>query len=124
MKKDLFKICFFVVLLVATLIGCESENVTEHKIAYARYTSIVEGVFDKELEETLEITYINKNGEYETDSIDPQYRLSFGEENKVTITGEGNFLEMTEYMLTKEAYNKIVSSSPMVVDLESEVQGE
>ena len=123
MKKDLFKLCFFVVLLVATLIGCESENVTEHKIVYARYTSIVEGVFDKELEETLEITYINKNGEYETDSIDPQYRLSFGEENKVTITDEGNFLEMTEYMLTKEAYNKIVSSSPMVVDLESEVQG-
>lgn len=123
MKKDLFKICFFVVLLVATLIGCESKNVTEHKIVYARYTSIVEGVFDKELEETLEITYINKNGEYETDSIDPQYRLSFGEENKVTITDEGNFFEMTEYMLTKEAYNKIVSSSPMIVDFESEVQG-
>lgn len=60
-------------------------------------------------------------------SIQPywaQYRLSFGEENKVTITNEGSFTEIIEHMLTKEAYNKIVSSSPMIVDIESEVEAE
>ena len=68
MKKDLFKLCFFVVLFVATLIGCESEskNITEHKIIYARYTSALGGIFSN-LKETLEVTYINKDGELVVD---------------------------------------------------------
>jgi hypothetical protein len=116
--------CIFVVLaIIISLCGCGNDKVdviTEYKIVYGKYTSIVEGVFNKELKETLEITYIDKNGDYKTDSIDPEYRIDFGKENKVIFTNEESFWGYKDYVLTKEAYNKIVSSSPMIIDLESE----
>lgn len=119
------KTIILILALLFTLCGCGNDNkedvITEYKIVYAKYTSIVEGIFNKELEETMEITYIDKNGEYKTDSIDPEYRISFGKENKVIYTNEESFLGYKDYVLTKETYNKIVSSSPMLVDLESEV---
>ena len=127
MNKALKTIILIFVLLFS-LCSCGNDNkedvITEYKIVYGKYISIVEGIFYKELEETLEITYIDKNGEYKTDSINPKYRIDFGEENKVIYTNEESFWGYKDYVLTKEAYNKIVSSSPMVVDIESEVEGE
>lgn len=123
MKRTIKSIILILVLLFS-LCGCGNKKedvITEYKIVYGKYTSIVKGIFDKELEETLEITYIDKNGEYKTDSINPKYRIDFGEENKVIYTNEESFWGYKDYVLTKEAYNKIVSSSPMVIDIESEV---
>lgn len=124
MKKTIRAIVLMLVLALS-LCGCGNDNkediITEYNIVYARYISITEGVFDKELEETIEITYIDKDGEYRTDSIDPSFQLDFGEENKVSYTNEGSFWGYKDYMLTKEAYNKVVSNSPMIVDIESEV---
>lgn len=123
--KRIIQTIILILTLTFSLCGCGNDNkediITEYNIVYARYTSITEGVFDKELEETIEITYIDKDGEYRTDSIDPSYRLDFGEENKVSYTNEGSFWGYKDYMLTKEAYNKVVSNSPMIVDIESEV---
>lgn len=112
-----------ILVLLFSLCACgnnKEDVITEYKIVYGKYTSIVEGIFDKELDETLEITYIDKNGEFKTDSINPKYRLDFGGENKVIYTNEESFWGYKDYVLTKEAYNKIVSSSPMIIDLESE----
>ena len=117
------KSIILILVLLFSLCGCGNDKedvITEYKIVYGKYTSIVEGVFNKELKETLEITYIDKNGDYKTDSIDPEYRIDFGKENKVIFTNEESFLGYKDYVLTKEAYNKIVSSSPMIIDLESE----
>ena len=122
MNKAIKPIILILVLLFS-LCGCGNDKedvITEYKIVYGRYTSIVEGVFNKELKETLEITYIDKNGDYKTDSIDPKYRIDFGKENKMIFTNEESFWGYKDYVLTKEAYNKIVSSSPMITDLESE----
>lgn len=122
--KRIIQTIILILMLTFSLCGCGNDNkadiITEYNIVYARYTSITEGVFDKELEETIEITYIDKDGEYRTDSIDPEYRISFGKENKVIYTNEGSFWGYKDYVLTKEAYNKIVSASPMIVDIESE----
>ena len=120
----LIKTIILILVLLFSLCGCENDNnsdvITEYKIVYGKYTSIVEGIFNKKVEETLEITYIDKNGEYKTDSLNPKYRIDFGEENKVIYTNEESFWGYKDYVLTREAYNKIVFSSPMIVELESE----
>lgn len=119
--KKIFGIIILTLVLVLLLCGCGKDTedvVTEYEIVLGKYTSFVDGIFDKELEETLEITYIDKNGKYVTDSIDPSFQIDFGDENKVLYTNEGSFWGYKDYVLTKEAYNKIVSSSPMVVDIE------
>ena len=120
MKKIIITI-ILVLMLVLCLSGCGKETkdvVTTYDIVMGKYTSFVDGVFDKELEETLEITYIDKDGKYVTDNIDPSFQLDFGDKNKVLFTNEDSFWGYKDYVLTKEAYNKIVSSSPMVVDIE------
>ena len=119
------KTIVLILVLLFSLCGCGNDNkedvITEYKILYAKYTSLVEGIFDKSLEETVEITYIDKNGEHKTDSIDPEYRISFGKENKVIYTNEESFWGYKDYVLTREAYNKIVSSSPMIIDISEEL---
>lgn len=121
MKKSIKILCLVCVLLFS-LCGCGNDSnediVTEYKIVSAKYTSLVDGVFNKELEETLVITYINKDGERITDTTDPSWQLSFGEENKVVYTNEDSFWGYKRYVLTQETYNKIVSSSPMVVNVD------
>ena len=93
--KRIIQTIILILTLTFSLCGCGNDNkedtITEYNIVHARYTSITEGVFDKELEETIEITYIDKDGEYRTDSIDPSFQLDFGEENKVSYTNEGSF---------------------------------
>ena len=125
-KKRINKCIKLLILTLALLIfvcGCSKDNkedaITEHRIIYGKYTSYVEGFFDKKINEDLELTFINKNGEYITDTIYHIHHISFGEENKVICTNEGSFWETKEYILTQEAYNKIVSNSPMIVNLES-----
>ena len=125
--KRIIQTIVLILALIFSLCGCgnnDKDVITEYKIVHARYTSIVDGIFDKELQETLEITYIDKDGKYDTDSIDPSFQLDFGEENKVLYTNEESFWGYKDYMLTKEAYNKIVSNSPMIVDIESEDEEE
>ena len=119
--RKFIAIILTMVTIVLLLVGCgnnsEEDVITEYEILSAKYTSLVDGVFNKKLKETFTINYMDKNGECVTVDIDPSYQLTIGEENKVIYTNEGDFLGYRHCMLTQEAYNKIVSSSPMVVNV-------
>lgn len=124
MKNKINYFSVFVAIAIILLLcftGCEKKQtedvITTYDIVMGKYTSFVEGIYDKELVETLELTYIDKDGNYITVSVDPSYRISFGDDNKVLYTNEDSIWGYRDYILTNEAYNKIVSSSPQVVDI-------
>lgn len=126
MFRKLAKIFILVIIILTIFCGCgevEEPSIirTEHQIKFVKYTADVGGLFEH-LNETIELTYTNAKGERITTAYSTIY-LVIGNENKIVYVNEGNIWNCyCEYiMLTQEVYDKMVSSSPMVMSIESEV---
>jgi hypothetical protein len=127
MFRKLKKIFILAIVILTMFCGCgeveEPSTIrTEHQIKYVKYTADIGGLFNEHLNETIELTYTNAKGERITTAYSAIY-LVIGNENKIVYVNEGNIWNCyCEYiMLTQDVYDKMVSSSPMVVSIESEV---
>lgn len=104
------------VSLVMMFSGCSSDNneksdknddvVVKYDIISARYIKYEEN-------EVLDITYIDSDGEYQTESA--VYRLKISDENKVILTNPDSFFGCKQiFTLTVDTYNEIINASPNI----------
>lgn len=109
-------------LLILVFSGCSSDNnekcdknddvVVKYDIISARYIHH-EGI------EKFHITYINSDGKYQTESVDPDYWLEISDENKVVITNPDGFFSYSKtFVLTADTYNQIINASPNIYEIE------
>ena len=121
MKSNKIVLKIIALLMVISLVmmfsGCSSDNnddvvVVEYDIISARYIHN-EGI------EKFYITYINSDGKYQTESVDPDYWLEISDENKVVITNpDGVFSYSKTFVLTADTYNQIINASPNIYEIE------
>lgn len=109
-----------ILILIFVLCSCEDKDtITEYEILYVKYLCVEDGVFNKSVDEDFLITYVDKNGKFETVYVDSDsvYEFTIGNENKIMSINEGRYDYHVKYMLTQDIYNKAISIAPKVLEV-------